>query len=45
MAIGAGKKNPLAVKKRTSIGNSGLSRPRSKAAKRQHKKYRGQGRP
>tara|TARA_R110000796_G_scaffold135710_1_gene251789 strand:- start:281 stop:427 length:147 start_codon:yes stop_codon:yes gene_type:complete len=29
--------------KRTSIGNSPLSRPKNKHKKRSHKKYRGQG--
>ena len=32
------------VKKRTSIGNSGLSRPKNKNKRRSWKKYRGQGR-
>lgn len=31
------------VKKRTSIGKSGLSRPKNKSLKRLTKKYRGQG--
>ena len=31
------------VKKRTSIGNSGLSRPKNKNKRRSWKKYRGQG--
>ena len=31
------------VKKKTSIGNSVRSRPKSKNAKRDYKKYRGQG--
>ena len=31
------------VKKRTSIGSSRLSRPKSKYKKRCHKPYRGQG--
>ncbi len=34
---------PIRVKKRTSIGNSRLSRPKSKYKKRCHKPYRGQG--
>ena len=35
---------PLAVKKRTSIGQSPLSRPSNKHKRRNWKKYRGQGR-
>lgn len=35
---------PVQVKKKTSIGNSPLSRPKSKHDKRKFKKYRGQGR-
>ena len=31
------------VKKKTTIGNSVRSRPKSKNAKRDYKKYRGQG--
>lgn len=31
------------VKKRTSIGKAGLSRPKNKHTKRLTKKYRGQG--
>ena len=31
------------VKKKTSIGNSVRSRPKSKNSKRDYKKYRGQG--
>ena len=31
------------VKKRTSIGKAGLSRPKNKHAKRMTKRYRGQG--
>mgnify|MGYP003110913464 FL=1 len=31
------------VKKRTSIGCSGLSRPKNKSKRRSWKKYRGQG--
>ena len=34
---------PTSVKKRTSIGNSRLSRPKNKYKKRCHKPYRGQG--
>jgi len=34
---------PISKKKRTSIGNSRLSRPKSKYKKRCHKPYRGQG--
>lgn len=33
------------VRKTTSIGNSSLSRPRNKSAKRSTKAYRGQGKP
>ena len=32
------------VKKRTSIGSSKFSKPKNKNAKKQAKKYRGQGR-
>ncbi len=31
------------VKKRTTIGDSGRTRPKNKHKKRSHKKYRGQG--
>jgi hypothetical protein len=34
---------PIPTKKRTSIGSSPLSRPKSKHTKRNFKKYRGQG--
>ena len=41
------KENPavqgMGVKKRTSIGNSLLSRPKNKYKKRDFKRYRGQG--
>ncbi len=31
------------IKKRTAIGNSDFSRPTNKQKKRNHKRYRGQG--
>ena len=34
---------PISKKKRTSIGNSRLTRPKNKYKKRCHKPYRGQG--
>lgn len=34
---------PVQIKKKTSIGNSPLSRPKSKHDKRKFKRYRGQG--
>jgi len=41
------KENPavqgMRIKKRTSIGNSPLSRPKNKYKKRDFKRYRGQG--
>lgn len=37
------KKDSRAVKKKTSIGNSNLSRPKNKHKKKNRKPYRGQG--